>query len=288
MTAISTGLEAARSVGRLNVKLLAGLAIIAVILAFSYLGPLFVDTSRSQVGAHTPNQSPSRENLLGTDTQGRDMLVTLMVGTPQTLKVGLMAGAVGLGLGIILGLMSGYRGGLVDAVIRISADVLLTVPGLAILIIITSMVRVISVEGTALVVASLSWMWPTRTIRSQVLTIRERGYIQVAKLSGMNPLEIIWAEILPNLLPYIAASFVAAVAAAILATIGLEVLGLGPVHTPTLGMMIYWAQFYHAVFREMWWWFAPPIVIIVLIFIGLFLMSTGLDEVSNPRLRKRT
>jgi peptide/nickel transport system permease protein len=108
----------------------------------------------------------------------------------------------------------------------------------------------------------------------------------VARLSGFNDLEIIFTEILPNLIPYIAATLVLAVSSGILAAIGLEVLGLGPSHLPSLGMLIFWSQFYDAVFRGLWWWFVPPIVVLVLIFVGLFLISTGLDQISNPRLRK--
>lgn len=144
----------------------------------------------------------------------------------------------------------------------------------------------ISVELMALIVAALAWMWPARTIRSQVLSLRERAYIQMAKLSGMRTDEIILREIMPNLLPYLAASFVGSVAAAILASVGLEALGLGPQNEPTLGMTIYWSITFNAVIRGMWWWLVMPIVLIVLLLVSLFLMSAGLDEIANPRLRK--
>jgi peptide/nickel transport system permease protein len=146
----------------------------------------------------------------------------------------------------------------------------------------------ISVQMMALVVALLAWMWPARTIRSQVLTLRERAYVQMAKLSGMNTMEVIFREIMPNLMPFLAASFVGAVSAAILASIGLEALGLGPQNEPTLGMTIYWAISFNAVVRGMWWWLAMPIAAIVILFIGLFLIISGLDEIANPRLRKVT
>jgi peptide/nickel transport system permease protein len=131
-------------------------------------------------------------------------------------------------------------------------------------------------------------MYPTRTIRSQVLTIRERSYVQLARFSGMNGPEIIVKELAPNLLPYLAASFVGAVSAAILASIGLEALGLGPQNEPTLGMTIYWSLYYTSILRNLWWWWVPPIVVIVVIFVGLFLISAGLDQIANPRLRQRT
>jgi peptide/nickel transport system permease protein len=201
--------------------------------------------------------------------------------------VGFIAGGVGLIIGIILGFVAGYQGGVVDTVIRLIVDTLLTVPGLLILIIIADSIKgVISVNLMALVVASLAWMHPTRTIRSQVLTLRERAYVQMAKLSGMSGFEIILRELIPNLLPYLAASFVGAVAAAVLASIGLEALGLGPQNEPTVGMTIYWAISFNALLRGLWWWWVMPIVVVVILFMGLFLLSAGLDEIANPRLRR--
>ncbi len=271
---------------RINWPLTIGLLIMLAIVLLGIVGPFFVDTTMADVGAVEPTQKPSAEHLLGTEVQGRDVLALLILGTPQTLKIGLIAGLVGLGIGVILGMLAGYLGGVVDAIIRIATDVFLTIPALAILIVVASSVRVLSIEAMALIVASLSWMAPTRAIRAQVLTLRERQYIQMAKLSGLNDIEIIFADILPNLIPYIAATLVLSVSSGILAAIGLEVLGLGPSHLPSLGMLIFWSQSYDAVFRGLWWWYLPPIVVLVLIFIGLFLISSGLDQLSNPRLAK--
>ena len=119
------------------------------------------------------------------------------------------------------------------------------------------------------------------------LTLRERSYVQVARLSGMPGRTIILKEILPNLLPYLASSLVIAVSAAVLASIGLEVLGLGPMNEPTIGMTIFWVQYNAAVINGWWWWWLPPIVIIALLFVSLFLITLGLDEAANPRLRRR-
>ena len=152
----------------------------------------------------------------------------------------------------------------------------------------TTLKGAVSVNMMALVVASLAWMWPTRTIRAQVLTLRERQFVMVARLNGMSGFEIIVRELIPNLLPYLAASFVSAVGSAILASIGLEALGLGPQNEPTLGMTIYWALYSTSVLRGLWWWWVPPIAVIILTFIGLFLISIGLDQIANPKLRRAT
>ncbi len=192
---------------------------------------------------------------LGTDDQGRDLIGVVVAGLPLTLAVGFLAGAIGVVVGTILGFPGGYLGGPVDAVIRGLADILLTVPALVVLVTIASSLKgSITIPVEALVISILAWMWPTRTIRSQVLPLRERGFVQIAKLSGMRTPELIVKELIPNLLPYLAASFVSATAAAILASIGLEAIGLGPQSQPTMGMTIYWAIQFNALIRGLWWW----------------------------------
>lgn len=265
----------------------AGLAIVVVISLFGVVGRLFVPRDMADVGAGRVAKPPSSDHWLGTDQQGRDVLADLIYGTPASLEIGLIAGVIGVAVGGMIGLIAGYVGGAVDEVIRVLIDVLLTIPGLMILIIAASMVGSVSIESVALIIAALAWMWPARTVRAQVLTIRERMYVQVAKLNGAGPLKIIVGELLPNLLPYLAANLVGAVSGAILASVGLSTLGLGPMNSPSLGLTLYWAINYGALIRQMWWWFMPPIVIIVLLFLGLFLLSQGLDQIANPRLQAK-
>ncbi|HZQ98995.1 MAG TPA: ABC transporter permease [Chloroflexota bacterium] len=273
---------------RRNPQLVAGLAIVGLLLGIGLVGPLFVDVREAQPTSVMIDQPPSQEYPLGSDDQGRNLLAAMVVGIPLTLRVGFVAGSFGLGIGVVLGLLAGYRGGWIDAVIRMVVDTLMTVPALLVLIMIAASIKgFISVWIMGLIIASLAWMNPTRIVRSQVLTLRERAYVQVARLSGMSDLEIIVRELLPNMLPYLAAAFVGAVSSAVLASIGLEVLGLGPQNDPTLGMTIYWANNFNAILRGMWWWWGPPILVVVLLFVGLFLTSAGLDEIANPRKRKQ-
>jgi oligopeptide/dipeptide ABC transporter ATP-binding protein len=269
---------------RLTASLVAGLVILAALGMVSIIGPLLVDVSLAQVGSVPPSLPPESEHLLGTDSQGRDMLAVMVIATPQTLRIGIIAGLVGIFIGLLLGLLSGFFGGPLDTVIRVSADSLMTVPGIAILIIIAANVESMSIELLAITVASLAWMYPTRTIRAQVLSIRERAYTSVARANGASELEVLFREIMPNLLPYIAASLVGAISGAILATVGLEALGLGAQNVHTLGTTIYWARRFSAILRGQWWWWGPPIGVISLIFIGLFLVSVGLDRIGNPAL----
>jgi peptide/nickel transport system permease protein len=143
----------------------------------------------------------------------------------------------------------------------------------------------VSVEIMGVIIALWAWMWPARTVRAQVLSVRERAYVQVAKLNGMNSLKIVVRELMPNLIPFVAASLVGTIAAAILASIGLSALGLGPQNEASLGLTIYWAIFYGALIRQMWWWFVPPIVVTIILFMGLFMTTAGLDRIANPRLK---
>ncbi len=269
---------------RITTNLIIGLVILAIVILVSLLGPMFVDMELIEVGAVAPSKPPSAEYLLGTDSQGRDMLAVLISAIPQTLKMGLIAGIVGVSIGLLLGLLSGFFGGPLDTVIRVFADSLMTVPGIAILLVIASNIESMTVEVMGLTVAALAWMYPTRTIRSQVLSIRERPYMAVARANGESELEVLFREVMPNLVPYVAASLVASINGAILATVGLESLGLGAQNVHTLGTTIYWARRYSAVLRGQWWWWAPPIIVVSLIFIGLFLVSMGLDRFANPAL----
>ncbi len=274
--------------GGQNRSLVVGLVMMVLLVAYGLFGPLLVAEERAQVGSSLPRLAPGEEHFLGTDTQGREIFAVLTHATPQTLKIGLIAGGVGIAVGTLLGILAGYFGGIVDSIIRVLTDVFITIPGMAIMIVIATNTRSMTVVLIAFIVSLLAWRFPTRTIRAQTLSLRERSYVQVARLNGMGEIEIVFREVLPNLLPYIAASFVLAVSSSILMTVGLEALGLGPQNEYTLGMMIYWSNFYGAILRGMWWWWLPPIILIVWIFVSLLFVSAGMDQIVNTKLKSRT
>jgi len=270
-----------------NPRITIGGVMLGGMLLFWLIGTATIGTSRAVPLSGPPDLPPSARYLLGTDSAGRQLLPVLIASIPLTLEIGLLAGGVGLLIGTLLGFCAGYFGGPVDSVIRTTADVILPIPALAVLVVIASTIHaLLSVEIMALVIASLAWMYPTRTIRAQVLSLRNRAFVEVSRFSGENHVDIIFRELMPNLLPYLAASFVGAVGAGILAGIGLEALGLGPQDKPTLGMTIFWAIYYGATLRGMWWWWGPPIVVLIVVFMALFLIAQGLDRYANPRLRR--
>jgi peptide/nickel transport system permease protein len=290
-TAQRTGLSAWNSVrGVLNFfkenwLFTLGFLLLLGLYLFGAIGSLFIEPTRAEMGAVPLNLPPSREYPFGTEGYGRDVFTLMVLGIPNTFKIGLLAGGVGVAIGVVIGLLAGYYKGFADTLFSSMADVMLVIPTLAILITISAYVRTMTVELMALIVGLLAWPLPARVVRAQTLSLRERLFVQVAKLSGQNDLEIIFLQIFPNLMAFLAAAFVGTVSSGILAAVGLEVLGLGPQLIPTIGRTLYQAFSRSAMGRGMWWWWGPPVVILAIIFTGLFLMSISLDKYANPRLK---
>src|SRR5262245_39297155 len=264
MSAITTEQVAAPKEGRgvnrwdspwLNPKLIIGGVIILIAILLEFIGPLVWDTSMATAASAPLNIAPfwvtgelnpgilppDPAHPLGSESNGRDMLALLLVATPRSLRIGLIAATIGMTVGIILVFTAGFVGGWVDTVIRVVSDSVITIPALAVLIVISSYVSQITVENMALLLALFAWPAPTRLIRAQVLSMRERGYVQMASLSGASTFSIMFKEMMPNLMPYLAASFTGNVSGSILAATGLEALGLGPTRIPTLGMTVFYA-----------------------------------------------
>lgn len=280
----------------LNPKFVAGLVMVLAVLLMGLVGTRFWSERLALVASSPLNLPPAwvsdpqfvgatAAHPLGTESNGRDILAVIITGAPRSFQVGLIAAGIGLAVGILLGFTAGFLGGWVDNVIRTLADSVITIPTLALLIVVSSYVRVVDISSMALILALFSWAGPTRLIRAQVLSLRERGYVRMARLSGVTTFDIMFREMLPNMMPYLASSLAGNVAGAILAATSLEALGLGPTRIPTLGMTIFYAISSSAVIRGMWWWWGFPILILIVIFSGLFLMAIGLDEIANPRLR---
>ena len=273
---------------RRNKSLVIGLFIVLALTVFTVVGLLTIDTARAYPLSVRPKQPPSIEYPLGTDFFGRDLLAAMVVGMWQTALIGVIAGAIGTFLGVVLGFLSAYFGGAIDTIIKGACTILIPIPAFLIQIILAGSLdkRSVTIYTMAFIVVLFAWMGPTLVIRSQVLSMKERQFVSVAKLSGMGDLGIIFREILPNLLPFIAAAFVGAVFGAVFASFYLAVLGLGPLREPLLGNTIWAAQSQGAFFNGWWWWPIGPAVALVLILGSLALVNMGLDELSNPRIRR--
>ncbi len=273
---------------RRNKSLAIGLAILLGLIIFTGYGLLTADLDNAYPLSVKTKQPPSLEFPLGTDYFGRDLYVAMVVGLWQTALIGVLAGALGTLIGVVLGFTSAYFGGWVDAVIKSLCQILTPIPAFLIQVIIASSLdkRDVTIFTMAFVVVLLAWMGPTLVVRSQVLTMKERQFVSVAKLSGMGDLGIIFGEIMPNLLPFIVAAFVDQVFKAVFASFYLAVLGLGPLREPLMGNIIWAAQGQSAFFNNWWWWPLSPATAMVLILSSLALINMGLDEVANPRVRR--
>ncbi|MDQ4075715.1 MAG: ABC transporter permease [Chloroflexota bacterium] len=268
-----------------NKKFTIGLTIFVSLAVIALIGEFFVEPAARRSGGLLPRLPPGSEAILGSDSLGRSIAVQMSEAIPNSMQIGLVAATLGTALGAIIGFVSGYFGRWVDALLRILIDVFLSVPSLLFLILIASLVKGVGVQTMAIIIGLFAWAWPARQVRAQVLSLKERPFVQVARLSGMGDLEIIFRELMPHMIQWLGANFVNAFIAAVLAESGLSILGLGPQREMTLGMMIYWALSYGAVLQNLWWWWATPVITLILLFLALYLIHIGFDEVSNPRLR---
>ena len=226
---------------------------------------------------------------LGTDNFGRDMLTELVAATRVSLQIGLVAGAIATLIGLTLGLVSGYIGGLVDDIILFITNLFTVIPSFVLLILISYSIgqEQRGAFTVATVIGFTSWVWTTRAVRAQVVSLRNRDHVNLSKLSGHSIPYIIVNDILPYIASYVIMALILQISSAILAEAGLSILGLGPKTTeePTLGLMMNWARIYQADIQGIWWAYLPVLLAIALITFSMNLMNTGLDQVFNPALR---
>ena len=226
---------------------------------------------------------------LGTDNFGRDVLTELVRATGVSLQIGFVAGTIATLIGLTLGLLAGYIGGLVDDVIMFFTNLFTVIPGFVLLILISFSIgqERRGAATIAVVIGLTSWYWTTRSVRAQVMSLRNRDHVSLSKLSGHSIAYIIFADILPYIASYVVMAFILQITSGILAEASLSILGLGPRTTqvPTLGLMMNWAMIYQAHILGKWWAYFPILVTIALITFSMNLMNTGLDQVFNPSLR---
>lgn len=226
---------------------------------------------------------------LGTDNFGRDVLTQLVTAARVSLQIGFVAGLIATLVGLTLGLLAGYVGGWVDDIIMFVTNLFTVIPGFVLLILISFSIGQERRGATtvAVVIGFTSWVWTTRAVRAQVISLRNRDHVNLSKLSGHSLVHIILNDILPYIASYVVMAMILQISSGILAEAGLSILGLGPRTTdvPTLGLMMNWAMIYQAHVLGKWWAYLPVLVTIALITFSMNLMNTGLDQVFNPALR---
>jgi peptide/nickel transport system permease protein len=268
-----------------NTKLRVGLIIVLLFVVLTIVGPLFTEFEpNAYVGP--PAQPPSAEYWFGTTTFGQDVYTQFVYGLASTFLVGIVGGGIGTLIGVVVGFVAGYRGGFVDELLNMLTNIVLVLPTLAILLIIAAYLEVRGVLTESIFIGLTSWPWAARAIRSQTFSLRSRDFVDLAKLSGMRPIKIIFSEIAPNMMSYLFMTFILQFGGAILAAATLDFIGLGPTRGISLGLMMNSAVLWSALQLGMWWWFIPPGLGIMAIVGAMYVMNVGLDEVFNPKLRE--
>jgi peptide/nickel transport system permease protein len=262
-------------------QLAAGIVIFMTLIGI--LGPFFtMDPDDYTVGGR--NESPSWEHKLGTDIFGHDLWARLVCGLQNSLMVGFAAGLIALAIAFLVGGIGAYRGGLFDEGLNLLSNVFLTIPTLPLLIVLSVSLGQRSLLLVAFIISIISWSGAARALRSQVLSLKEREFVNLARVTGKGSPRILFGEIFPNMLAYIFIQFVGMVGGAIVAEAGISLIGLGPSGVITLGNILHWAFGNQAVGGGLWWWFLPPGVVIVLFTGSMIMIGSVMDDVLNPKL----
>lgn len=263
-----------------------GLVVLAILILTAIVAPLLSPYSPSNSG-FTAMLTPSAKHLLGTTQEGQDVLSQLIFGARQSLVVGFAAGIAATFVGLIIGLISGYAPGIIDDVLSYLINVFLVIPGLPLMIILAAYAPVHGSLLIIFVITVTGWAWGARVLRSQVTTLRSRDYVAAARFAGDGMLRIVFREVMPNMISLVAASFLGAAVSAILAAAGLEFLGLGDPSINSWGTMLYWAENSGALLQGQWAWLFAPGFCIAVLGTALVLINFAVDEMANPRLRKK-
>jgi peptide/nickel transport system permease protein len=268
-----------------NTKLRVGLVILLLFLALALVGP-FITKYKPFDFAGPTNNPPSGDYWLGTTNLGEDVFTQFVYGLRATFVVGILGGGLGTFLGILIGFVAGYRGGIIDELLNILTNIVLVIPSLVVLLIIAAYLDVRGVLTESIFIGCFAWPWAARAIRAQTFSLRSRDFVDLARLSGMKSLKIIFTEIAPNMMSYLLLAFILQFGGAILTAATLDFIGLGPTNAISLGLMMNYATIQGALILGMWWWFIPPGIAITAVVGALYVMNVGLDDVFNPKLRE--
>jgi peptide/nickel transport system permease protein len=269
-------------------KILIGLGLLGFFVLLAIIGPVVAPYSPDQTFANAPVPlPPSSAHWLGTTQLQQDVFSQLMVGGGDMILVAFVGGVIATVLSVIVGVTAGYLGGLSDDLLSMLANIFLVLPALPLLIIMFGFLGRSSSNDLfliGLIISVTGWAFGARVLRAQTLSLRNRDYVDSAKITGERWWRIIATEILPNLTPIVATSFLFTVLYAVGTYSALAFLGLVNPNWSWGGMLFY-AQGSNAELTGYWWWFVPPGIAIALLGTSLVLLNFGIDEFINPRLR---
>jgi len=259
-----------------------GIIIIFVVLALG--APIIAPFSPYMFPAPgRPYSAPDRTFLLGTDNLGEDILSEIIYGGRVSITVGLIVAFLSTGLGTLVGIVSGYYMKTIDEILMRATDMVLILPALPLMIILAAYLGP-SLRTVIIVLTITAWPSVARVVRSQTLSLRERPFVDSARVAGASDFRIVTRILFPNLASIIAANAVLMVTTAVVGEAALDFIGLGDISVVSWGTMLYWAQSY-ALFNGAWWWVVAPGVCIVLVGLAFVLISVSIENIFNPRLR---
>lgn len=258
------------------------LVILASLVTMSALSPY--DPSRwLQVPKDRP---PSPQYLLGTDSKGQDIFWQATFAIRNSLLIALVAAGLSRAIALLIGLVAGYRGGIVDRLLMFITDSFLVMPLLLFIVLLAMLLRGrLTLVVLGLLLGIFGWAWDARVVRSQVLSLREREFTKTAVLSGTRTLALVVKEYIPHVTPIVFTTLINNMSWVIGMEITLAILGLLNMDIPTLGVMLQWAISYQALLLGYWWWYLTPTVLAVLVFIALYWLSVSVSEYLDPRTR---
>ena len=269
-----------------NPKARLGCIIVGALMTIALLGQVLMSTKQatSQVGKVLA--SPSAAHWFGTTIQGQDVFAQTVLGAGPTIFYAVLTGIGVTFLSILIGVCAGFLGGRVDRLLSLLINVFLLIPGLPLMIVLAALLPAGPLSITVVLVLT-GWPWGARVLRSQAMSLRQRPFIEAARLSGDHQLVIIFLHLVPNMASLIGTSFIGATTYAVGAAVGLEFLGFGEPSQITWGTNLYWATNDQSLLTGAWWTFLPTGLGIALFAFGLVLMTFALDEITNPSLKTR-
>ena len=265
-----------------------GFILVTLFVLMGTVGVMIVQVPKPNQGPRSLQPFQDMAFPLGTDQLGRGILAQIVHATPAMLIMILAGGVFAIAMATVFGAISGYKGGAVDDVLMTLADIMMAIPGLPLVIVISAIIEPKRPSVVGIILAINVWAGLARTIRSQVLTLRDQDYIESSRLMGISTRRIVLKDILPNLMPYILVKFVNAARYIIFASVGLYFLGFLPFTNANWGVMInqayktsnlYVGQGLH--------WMTPPMIAIILFSLGLIMLAQGFDRIFNPAIRAK-
>jgi peptide/nickel transport system permease protein len=272
--------------GLRNKKLVFGLSLELLLVLVAIIGPMLAKYPPMQITPF-PLQHPGSKFWLGTDITGYDLYSQLTNGLRESYLVGALGAGCAALVGMALGFIAGWRGGLLDEVLQLITNIIVMIPSLVLLVVIGGYLSSKSIVFEGVFIGLTTWPWVARAVRAQTFTLRNREYVDLARLSGKRPLSIIVNEIAPNMASYLFLVVILLFGSSMLLAASYDFLGLGPTNVASLGWTMNQAQQSAALNYHLWWWFIPPGAVLTLMVFALLIANVGLDEVFNPKLREQ-